>query len=67
MTIAVTAASGNLGQLILPRLIEAVGTDQVVAIARDPDKVTTAGVEVRQADYEIGKDWPAAMAGVAAS
>ena len=64
MKIGVTAASGNLGQKLLPELIAAVGTNNVVAIARDPDKISNPDIEVRKGDYQIGKDWPAALAGL---
>jgi NAD(P)H dehydrogenase (quinone) len=64
MRVGVTAASGKLGQKILPELVSLIGADNVVAIARDPDKITTSGIETRKGDYEIGKDWLAALAGL---
>jgi NAD(P)H dehydrogenase (quinone) len=64
MKIGVTAASGNLGQLLLPELIGLVGADNVVGIARNPEKINTPGIETRKGDYEIGKDWLAALAGL---
>ncbi|MGQ4597003.1 NAD(P)H-binding protein [Nocardia sp. R6R-6] len=53
MTIAVTAASGQLGRLVVEALLRA-GSAPVVAIVRDPAKVAdlaARGVDVRQADY----------------
>jgi NAD(P)H dehydrogenase (quinone) len=64
MKVAVTAASGNLGQLLLPELVRLIGTDNVIGIARSPDKISTPGIETRQADYEHAADWPAALTGI---
>lgn len=49
MTIAITAASGQLGRLAIAAL-KARGTTPV-ALARSPAKAADAGVEVRQFDY----------------
>ena len=50
-TIAVTAASGQLGCAIVKALTVGDGANTVVAIARPPDKVGDLGVEVRKGDY----------------
>ncbi|MEW2290929.1 SDR family oxidoreductase [Streptomyces sp. NPDC047841] len=68
MTIAVTGASGQLGRLTVDELL-AAGTpaDQIIAIVRDPAKITDLaeqGVVVRQADYSDPDAWPAALQGV---
>ena len=50
----VTAASGRLGRLVVERLIETVGADDVIATARDTAKladVADRGVTVRALDY----------------
>jgi NAD(P)H dehydrogenase (quinone) len=53
--IVVTAATGQLGRLVVAGLLEAgVPAAQVVAVTRDPQKaadLTDRGVQVRQADY----------------
>jgi len=64
MKIGVTAASGNLGNILLSKLCEEVGAANVVGIARNPEKITVANIETRQGDYEIGKDWLPALAGL---
>jgi NAD(P)H dehydrogenase (quinone) len=64
MKVAVTAASGNLGQLLLPELVRLIGADNVVGIARTPDKISTPGIETRQGDYEHASDWPVALEGI---
>ncbi|MDO5631808.1 MAG: SDR family oxidoreductase [Paracoccus sp. (in: a-proteobacteria)] len=60
MTIAVTAASGQLGQLVIADLRKR-GVD-VIALARSPEKVT--GVPVRAADYARPETLGPALAGV---
>ncbi len=37
--IAVTAASGKLGNLVLERLLKVVPASEIVAIARSPEKL----------------------------
>ena len=37
-TIAVTAATGHLGRLVIDELLQRVPADQVVAVVRDPVK-----------------------------
>jgi NAD(P)H dehydrogenase (quinone) len=61
MKVAVTAASGNLGQLLLPELVQLIGADNVVGIARSPEKITVSNIETRQADYENAADWPTVL------
>lgn len=60
MTIAVTAATGQLGTLVVDALLERTAPDQIVAIARDAAKaepLAAKGVAVRIASY----DDPAAL------
>lgn len=51
-TIAVTAASGQLGSDIVKAAIELVGSDNVIGLARTPSKAESLGVEIRPGDYE---------------
>lgn len=64
MKVGVTAASGNLGQLLLPELVRLIGAENVVGIARSPEKITSATIETRRADYEHPDDWPRALEGI---
>ncbi|WNJ17047.1 SDR family oxidoreductase [Pontibacter sp. G13] len=64
MKIAVTAASGKLGAAIVKALIEEVGAEQVVAVARTPKHAAHLGVEVRKGDYNSPEDLTAAFEGV---
>ena len=52
--IAVTVASGHLGRLVIDSLFEKVPPSEIVAAARNPEKVAdlaSKGIAVRQADY----------------
>lgn len=61
--IAVTAASGRLGHAVLHHLVEQVGAEQVVAVARTPAKVDVAGIEVRPGDYSDAAQMLTALTG----
>jgi|GEM_PF-192762 len=78
--IAVTAASGYLGRAILERLKQLLEvqytpqgslldgstdeTGRLIAVARNPDKLTECGVEIRAGDYGSVAAMEAAFAGV---
>lgn len=64
MTIAVTAASGRLGHAMLRLLSTAPGTCDVVAVARNPDRVQVPGIEKRGGDYHSLDSMRAALRGV---
>lgn len=52
--IVITAASGQLGRLVIQELLKSVPAEQLVAAVRSPEKVAdfaNLGVQVRQADY----------------
>ena len=51
MSIAVTAASGQLGSEVVRAAVALVPDAQVVALARTPEKAKHLGVEVRAGDY----------------
>jgi NAD(P)H dehydrogenase (quinone) len=51
MKIAVTAASGRLGREIVKATIALLTRDNVVGLARTPDKAKNLGVEIRPGDY----------------
>ena len=62
--IAVTAASGQLGEAILKHLIDELGNKNVIAIARTPQKVSYLGIEVRKGDYNSSDDYDLALKNV---
>ena len=61
---AVTAASGGLGSEIVKALIEVVGKENVVGLARTPKKAETLGVEVRFGDYGSRSDLTTSLRGI---
>lgn len=67
-TIAVTAASGHLGRLVVEALLaQGLPPTKIVALVRDPEKVAdfaSKGVQVRRADYAQPETLAAAFAGV---
>lgn len=64
MHVAVTAASGRLGHATLRALIEAIDSAQVVAIARDPDRVDVPDIEKRAGDYHSLNQMTEALQGI---
>ena len=65
--IAVTAASGKLGGLVLEVLLKAFPPGQLVALARSPEKLAhlaARGVKVRRGDYSAPETLGPALAGV---
>ncbi|MDX2432743.1 MAG: SDR family oxidoreductase [Bacteroides sp.] len=64
MKIAVTTASGNLGSTIIKHLVQEIGEENVVGIARTPDKAKHLGVEIRQGDYNSKADFDIALKGI---
>lgn len=64
---AVSAASGQLGRLIVTGLAQRVGPEAVVALVRDPQRAAglfPAGVEIRRGDYEQPETLETALSGV---
>src|SRR6218665_1168815 len=47
MTIAITGATGQLGRIVLDKLKAKLPADQIVALARSPERAGDLGVEVR--------------------
>lgn len=65
--IAITGATGQLGQLVLKNLLNSVPASQIVAIVRNPAKaeaLSQQGIVVRQADYGDEAALTAALLGV---
>ena len=64
MTIAITAATGQLGRLIIDKLKGRVAPRQIAALARAPAKGADLGVAVREADYARPETLQSALQGV---
>ncbi|MBU3004630.1 SDR family oxidoreductase [Paraglaciecola arctica] len=55
MKIAITAASGKLGSAIVKATVALISQENVIGLARTPDKAKHLGVEVRPGDYNDQK------------
>ena len=64
MKIAVTAANGQLGSTVVKELISLLGAENVVGIARSPQKAAFLGIEIRKGDYDQRKDFDTALIGI---
>lgn len=65
--IAITAAAGRLGSLVIDQLLEQVPAERIVAIVRNPSRVahlSLRGVTVRQACYDDPTQMQRALADV---
>ena len=52
MKVAVTAASGRLGHAILKKLADKLGPEQVIGVARSPERIEIPDIEKRSGDYQ---------------
>jgi NAD(P)H dehydrogenase (quinone) len=64
MKIAVTSASGQLGSAIVRQLIKEIGKENVIGIARTPERAKHLGVEIRQGDYNNRAHFEEALQGI---
>lgn len=64
MKVAVTTASGQLGGSIVLQLIDKIGKENVIGIARTPSKAEHLGVEIRKGDYNSEEEFIAALQGI---
>lgn len=65
--IAITGATGQLGQHVIENLLKTVPASQIVAIVRNPAKATALsqqGITVRQADYRDETTFTQTLQGV---
>ncbi|MEM1237330.1 MAG: SDR family oxidoreductase [Pseudomonadota bacterium] len=64
MKIAVTAASGQLGRAAVAALLELNDGNEVIGLARSPEKAADLGIDVRAGDYDAPDQLRAALDGV---
>ena len=64
MKIAVTSANGKLGSTIVKNLVTMIGKENVIGIARSPQKAAHLGIEVRKGDYNSRDEFNAALKGI---
>ncbi len=62
--ILVTAATGQLGGLIIQELLKLTDAGNVVGLARTPEKAKGLGIEIRQGDYNSPDLLEAACSGI---
>ena len=62
--IAITAASGKLGRALVKATGSVIGQENVVGLARTPEKAAHLGVEVRKGDYNNREELAASLQGV---
>src|ERR1700761_3624883 len=65
--IAITGATGQLGQLVAQGLLRKVSAENIVAVVRDAERAASLrqiGVHVRVADYDRPETLEAAFQGV---
>ena len=65
--IAITGATGQLGQLVIQHLLNKTTADQIIALVRSPEKaddLKKLGIEIRQADYTKPETFTTALQGV---
>ena len=61
---AVTAASGQLGSEIVKAMIEIVGKQNVIGLARTPGKAEHLDIEIRPGDYDSPSDLERSLQGI---
>jgi NAD(P)H dehydrogenase (quinone) len=64
MKIAVTGATGQLGQLVVEQLKKRIANEEIVALARKLEKASGLGVEVREFDYTKPEIMEASLKGI---
>ncbi|RLL47566.1 SDR family oxidoreductase [Acinetobacter cumulans] len=67
MKIAISGATGQLGQLVIQALLKRVSANQIVALVRDQKKATALaeqGVELRHFDYDVPESLAPALQGI---
>ncbi len=64
MKIAITTASGGLGKSVIKQAVKEFGTENIIGIARTPEKVEEPGIEIRKGDYNSKEDFLTALKAV---
>ena len=64
MKIAITGATGQLGRLVIEKLLAKVPAADLVGLVRSPSKATDLGIAVREADYSQPQTLETALQGI---
>ena len=62
--VAVTSASGQLGSAVVRQLVNDIGSENTIGIARSPQKAEHLGIEIRKGDYNNREDFNHALQGI---
>lgn len=57
MKIAVTTASGGLGKTVIKELLKKYKPEQIIGLARSPEKARDLGIEIKPGDYNQRSDF----------
>jgi NAD(P)H dehydrogenase (quinone) len=64
MTIGITGATGQLGQLVVEQLKNKIPAGDIVALVRSPAKAASLGIAAREADYTKPETLAKALPGI---
>lgn len=64
MTIGITGATGQLGQLVVEQLKTKIPASDIVALVRSPAKAASLGIAAREADYTKPETLAKALPGI---
>lgn len=64
MKIGITGATGHLGRIVIQELKTRISSENIVALARTPEKASDMEVEVREFDYTKAEKLPGALHGI---
>lgn len=64
MTIGITGATGQLGQLVVEQLKKKIPASDIVALVRSPAKAASLGIAAREADYTKPETLAKALPGI---
>lgn len=64
MKIAITGATGQLGNVVLQKLKEKTASENLVALVRNPEKATDLGIEARLFDYAKPESLASSLQGI---
>jgi len=64
MKIGVTAATGQLGRLVIEKLKQKVAAENIAALVRTPEKASDLGVETRAFDYNKPESLVTSLKGI---
>ncbi|WP_075590710.1 NAD(P)H-binding protein [Labilibacter marinus] len=64
MKIAITSASGQLGRSIISKAKAAFGKENVIGLARTPEKAKDLDIEIRKGDYDKAEDFAEGLKGI---